>query len=173
MTKLRSGKLHICAKVTKMGSKIGHRIDWGRGSKRPAPHTQQKLTQKESVFCRDLHLTSMFFGLYKKICLKESEVCRKVILNKIIVLLVTQGLPTVFSSPVLLLSKFDQITNNSGTDSQGVMYPTQRFLGYSSESKTRARVKLTPREKGAFLAFLARGDFHSRSRFARSGGYFS
>ena len=43
------------------------------------------------VFCRDLHLTAMFFGLYKKICLKESEVCRKVILNKIIVLLVTMG----------------------------------------------------------------------------------
>ena len=51
------------------------------------------------VFCRDLHLTSMFFGLYKKICLKESEVCRKVILNKIIVLLVTQGLLSVFPLP--------------------------------------------------------------------------
>ena len=51
------------------------------------------------VFCRDLRLTSMFFGLYKKICLKESEVCRKVILNKIIVLLVTQGLLSVFLLP--------------------------------------------------------------------------
>ena len=41
------------------------------------------------VFCRDLHLTLMFSGLYKKICLKESEVWRKVISNKIIVMLVT------------------------------------------------------------------------------------
>ena len=48
------------------------------------------------VFCRDLHLTIMFSGLYKKICLKESEVWRKVISNKIIVTLVTQGLPSSF-----------------------------------------------------------------------------
>ena len=46
------------------------------------------------VFCRDLQLTLMFSGLYKKICLKESEVWRKVISNKIIVTLVTQGLPS-------------------------------------------------------------------------------
>ena len=46
------------------------------------------------VFCRDLHLTSMFSGLLQKICLKESEVWRKVIANKIIVTLVTQGLPS-------------------------------------------------------------------------------
>ena len=39
-------KLHICPKVTKMGSIIGHKIDWGRGSERPAAHTQQKLNQK-------------------------------------------------------------------------------------------------------------------------------
>ena len=41
-----SRKLHICPKVTKMGSITGHRIDrlkWGRGSERPAAHTQQKL----------------------------------------------------------------------------------------------------------------------------------
>ena len=48
------------------------------------------------VFCRDLHLTIMFSGLYKKICLKESEVWRKVISNKISVTLVTQGLPSSF-----------------------------------------------------------------------------
>ena len=51
-----------------------------------------------SVFCCDLHLTLMFSGLYKKICLKESEVWRKVISNKIIVTLVTQGLPSSFLS---------------------------------------------------------------------------
>ena len=73
------------------------------------------------VFCRDLHLTSMFFGLYKKICLKESEVCRKVILNKIIVLLVTR-FAISFSSPVLSLIQFDQITNNSGTDSSPIVF---------------------------------------------------
>ena len=50
------------------------------------------------VFCRDLHLTLMFSGLSKKICLKESEVWRKVISNKIIVTLVTQGLPSSFLS---------------------------------------------------------------------------
>ena len=48
------------------------------------------------VFCRDLHLTIMFSGLYKKICLKESEVWRKVISNKTSVTLVTQGLPSSF-----------------------------------------------------------------------------
>ena len=48
------------------------------------------------VFCRDLHLTIMFSGLYKKICLKESEVWRKVISNKISVTLVTQGLTSSF-----------------------------------------------------------------------------
>ena len=48
------------------------------------------------VFSCDLHLTLMFSGLYKKICLKESEVWRKVISNKIIATLVTQGLPSSF-----------------------------------------------------------------------------
>ena len=47
------------------------------------------------VFRHDLHLTPMFSGLYKKICIKESEVWRKVISNKIIVTLVTQGLQSV------------------------------------------------------------------------------
>ena len=47
------------------------------------------------VLRHDLQLTPMFSGLYKKICLKESEVWRKVISNKIIVTLVTQGLPSV------------------------------------------------------------------------------
>ena len=48
VTKLGSRKLHICPTVTRMGSMIGHRIDnngVGRGSQRPAAHTQQKLTQ--------------------------------------------------------------------------------------------------------------------------------
>ena len=40
-------------------------------------------------------------------------------------------------------------------------------------SERRARLKITPREKGEKretprLAFLAMGDFHARSRFARS-----
>ena len=38
----------FCSKVTKMGSIVGHRIDyikWGRGSERPVAHTQQNLTQ--------------------------------------------------------------------------------------------------------------------------------
>ena len=50
-------------------------------------------------FCRDLHLTTMFSGLYQKIHLKESNVWRSVISNKIIVTLGTQGL---LSSPALL-----------------------------------------------------------------------
>ena len=50
------------------------------------------------VFCRDLHLTSMFSGLLQKDPLKESELWRKVISNKIIVTLVTQGLPSSFLS---------------------------------------------------------------------------
>ena len=38
---LGSRKLKICPKVIKMGSIIGHRIDYNG----PAAHTQQKLTQ--------------------------------------------------------------------------------------------------------------------------------
>ena len=48
------------------------------------------------VFCRDLHLKLKFPGFYKNICLKESEIWRKVVSNKIIVTLVTQGLPSSF-----------------------------------------------------------------------------
>ena len=51
------------------------------------------------VVCRDLHLTlmfSVFSALCKHICLKESEVWHKVISNKIVVTLVTQGLPSSF-----------------------------------------------------------------------------
>jgi len=54
------------------------------------------------VFCHDLHLTLMFPGLDEMICLKESEVWQRVISNKIIVMLVTQGLPSSFlSRPVV------------------------------------------------------------------------
>ena len=47
VTKFRSRKLDICPKVTKLGSIIGHRIDYN-GPERPAAHTQQKLTQVPS-----------------------------------------------------------------------------------------------------------------------------
>ena len=50
------------------------------------------------VLCRDLRLKLMFLGLFKNICLKESEVWRKVISKKSIVRLVTQGLPFSFLS---------------------------------------------------------------------------
>ena len=53
------------------------------------------------MLCRDLHSALMSSGFYKKTCLKESDVWRKVISNKIVVTVVTQGLPS-FSSPVLL-----------------------------------------------------------------------
>ena len=44
------------------------------------------------------------------------------------------------------------------------------FLGDSRASETRVRVKITPGEKRRHAAgreFLAWGDFHARSRFAR------
>ena len=50
------------------------------------------------VFCHDLHLTLMYPGLNEMICLKESEVWQQVISNKIIVMLVTQSLPSSFLS---------------------------------------------------------------------------
>ena len=50
------------------------------------------------VFCRDLHLALMFSCVYEKICLKESDVWRKVISNKIVATVVTQGLPSSFLS---------------------------------------------------------------------------
>ena len=46
------------------------------------------------MLCRDLHLALMFSGFYKKICLKESDFWRKVISNKIVVTVATQGLPS-------------------------------------------------------------------------------
>ena len=53
-------------------------------------------------FCSDLHLTLMFSGLYKNICLMESEVWRKVIQQKILLTtLSTKGLLSLFlSGPV-------------------------------------------------------------------------
>ena len=43
VTKLGSRKLHICPKVTKMGSKIGHRIDYnGVGALRGQRHIPSK-----------------------------------------------------------------------------------------------------------------------------------
>ena len=50
------------------------------------------------VFCRDLDKHQCSLVLYKKIFLKESEVWQKVISSKIIVTLVTQGLPSSFLS---------------------------------------------------------------------------
>ena len=49
------------------------------------------------MFCRDLHLTFIFAGLLQKDPFKG-----KVISNKIIVTLVTQGFPRLLPSPVLL-----------------------------------------------------------------------
>ena len=60
-----------------------------------------------------LHLTPMFSVLYKKTCLKESEVWRKVISNKIIVTLVTQGLPSV-PSVLTQKSMLSQGTKDGG-----------------------------------------------------------
>ena len=50
------------------------------------------------MFCGDLDLTQSFLVFYKKTCLKEGEVWRKSLSNKIIVTLVTQGLPSSFLS---------------------------------------------------------------------------
>ena len=50
------------------------------------------------MLCRDLHSALMSSGFYKKTCLKESDVWRKVISNKIVVTVVTQGLPSSFLS---------------------------------------------------------------------------
>ena len=54
------------------------------------------------MLCRDLHSALMFSGFYKKICLKESDGWRKVISNKFVVTVVTQGLPSsclLYTSP--------------------------------------------------------------------------
>ena len=48
------------------------------------------------MLCR--HSALMFSGFYKKICLKESDGWRKVISNKFVVTVVTQGLPSSFLS---------------------------------------------------------------------------
>ena len=54
------------------------------------------------VFCRDLHSILFFLVFYKYTCLKEGEVWRNVYSNKIIVTLVTEGLPmsSFLSRPV-------------------------------------------------------------------------
>ena len=59
------------------------------------------------VLCRGPRLTLMLSGLCKKNPLKESEVWRKVISNKIIVTLVTQGCRLLSSS--VLLRKFTTV----------------------------------------------------------------
>lgn len=48
-----------------------------------------------SAFYCDLHLTLMFLVVYKKSCVKDSEVWQRVFSNKIIV---TQGFPSSFLS---------------------------------------------------------------------------
>ena len=50
MTKLGSRKLHICPKVTKMGSIIGHRIDYnGVGALRGQQHIPSKTFEYPST----------------------------------------------------------------------------------------------------------------------------
>ena len=52
MTKLGSRKLHICPKVTKMGSIIGHRIDYnGVGALRGQRHIASKNYPKYHPGC--------------------------------------------------------------------------------------------------------------------------
>ena len=46
----------------------------------------------------DLALSFFILLFYKKICLKECEVWQKVFSNKIVVMLVIQGLPSSFLS---------------------------------------------------------------------------
>ena len=60
---------------------------------------------------------------------------------------------------LLLLS-----TGQQGVRLQVVPHFSSGIMSRASE--TRARVKITPRER--VLPFLAWGDFHARSRFARS-----
>ena len=50
------------------------------------------------VFCRDLHLTSMFSVFLQKDLFKGKWILAKSFSNKIIVTLVTQGLPSSFLS---------------------------------------------------------------------------
>ena len=51
-----------------------------------------------ACFVRNSLNFDVYLLFYKKICLKECEVWRKVFSNKIIVTLVTQGLPSSFLS---------------------------------------------------------------------------
>ena len=52
---------------------------------------------------------SPFLVFYKKIYLKDSEVWRKVVSNKIIVTLVTQGLPSSFLVPSCCVSSLETV----------------------------------------------------------------
>ena len=55
--------------------------------------------RRSFVLYRDPQFKKLIFsGLCKNICLKESKVWREIISNKIIVTLVTQGLPPSFPS---------------------------------------------------------------------------
>ena len=54
------------------------------------------------VFCGDLHSSECFLIFNKKTCLKEGEVRRKRFSNKVIVTLVTQGLPSSFLSKTVV-----------------------------------------------------------------------
>ena len=53
------------------------------------------------MLCRDLHLTLMFSGLYKEICLREREVWRKLFQTKLLSRL-SHKVCRLLSSPVLL-----------------------------------------------------------------------
>ena len=52
----------------------------------------------------------------------------------------------------------------------GALRDIQKTAAKETASETRARVKITPREKRlrVQVAWLAWGDFHARSRFSRS-----
>ena len=77
MTKLGSRKLHICPKVTKMGSIIGHRIDYNEvgALKGQRTYPAKTLTQVPPVgggggfyfwpHCKNLQLTSLASTLLK------------------------------------------------------------------------------------------------------------
>lgn len=55
------------------------------------------------VFCRDHHLTYVFWSYYKHNCLKNGEIWWKVCSNKITVMFVTPGLPSSFLSHCVVL----------------------------------------------------------------------
>ena len=65
-------------------------------------------------FCSDLHLTLMFSGLYKNICLMESEVCRKVIKKNTVLSGLAHKVCCLCTSPVLLhISSLMWFSHNS------------------------------------------------------------